>query len=413
MNAALSMTGLILLLAADPTGPALRGTVQDTDGKPVAGARVDIATAAPRVGQGLFCPSCYSDCTKSTRTDAHGRFEIGDLDPSLKFTLLVSTPGKKASHTGLVDPLLGEANVRLDSLPAELPIARTVQGRLINDRGEPIAGALVEPLGAQTPDRRWWGRVDVDPTVSDSEGQFSLVLPEGFQGVDVRVTAQGYAGASVALVKPGPEWRQLTIPAGTRVTGRLVRDGRPATGLRLAVVQMERTAGHHFIKAVGAVTDADGKFAFDRLPANEDYAIYTLVGAGPQEFVITTKKFKAHGDRQARDLGDLSVIPARRITGRLQLAVGESLPPNTRITLGRDPAWDLIAVPVAPDGWFTIGGLPPETYEVRVAAQGFQPDGSRLPYQIMRGGAIGLRLRDSVEELDIPLVRPLQPGGQP
>src|SRR5439155_11136875 len=123
MNATLSMTGLALLLAADPAGPALRGTVADADGKPVAGARVDVATAAPKVGQGLFCTSCYRDCAKSTRTDADGRFEIGDLDPSLKFTVLVSAPGKNSYWTGLLDPRLEEPKVRLDTLPNQLPPA--------------------------------------------------------------------------------------------------------------------------------------------------------------------------------------------------------------------------------------------------------------------------------------------------
>src|SRR5262245_55338246 len=155
-----------------------------------------------------------------------------------------------------------------------------------------------------------------------------MVLPEGYLSVDVRVTAQGYSGAQVADVKPGPDRRAISVPSGTRLTGRLVNDGRPVPGLRVAVVQTDRGVGHLFIKAVGAVTDADGRFAMDRLPANDEYAIFTLVGAGPQPFVITTKKFKAHGDRQSRDLGDLGVIPARRIAGLIDVPSGQSLPAN-------------------------------------------------------------------------------------
>ena len=34
----------------------------------------------------------------------------------------------------------------------------------------------------------------------------------------------------------------------------------------------------------------------EHLPADQDYAIYTVVEEGPQKFVITTKKFKAYAE---------------------------------------------------------------------------------------------------------------------
>jgi hypothetical protein len=394
------------LLAADPAGPALRGTVKDAAGNPVAGARVDVATAAPRVGPALFCPSCYRDCAKSTRTDDRGHFEIAGLDAALKFTLLISAPDKRAFLTKLLDPLQGEVAVALEALPAEAPPGRTVLGQLVDDRGQPVVGALVSPVGGQTADRRWGGTVrGVDPTVSDAAGHFALALPEGYLGVDVQVAARGTAGTMVLLLKPGPDRHRVAVPAGTRVTGRLVRDSRPVSGLRVAVVQIERSGHHHFIKAVGGVTDAEGRFDFDHLPANEGYAIFTPVGDGPQPWVLTTKRFKVHADRQTRDLGDLSVVAGLRLAGRVEVPAGESLPADTRITLGRDPAWDLIAVPVAKDGTFAAEGLPPETYEVRVAAKGFVIDGARLPFQVLRGQSFGVRLRESIADLHIPLVR--------
>jgi hypothetical protein len=39
--------------------------VLDSSHQPIAGARIDVATAAPRVGRGLFCPSCYGPDPKA------------------------------------------------------------------------------------------------------------------------------------------------------------------------------------------------------------------------------------------------------------------------------------------------------------------------------------------------------------
>jgi hypothetical protein len=343
---------------------------------------------------------------KWTRSDDQGHFVIRDLDPLLKFRVLVTAPNKKAHLTRLIDPLLGEVKATLQALPAGLPPERMLLGQVVDDNGQAVAEALLEPLGAQTVDRRWWGQVKgVDPTVSDAEGHFTLVLPEGFLGVDVQAIAQGYSGASLALLKPGPQRHRIVVPAGTRVTGRLVQDGKPVSGLRIAVVQLERAAGHHFIKAVGAVTDKDGKFVFDHLPASEDYAIFTVVEEGPQKLVLTTKRFKAVEDRQERNVGDLAVVAPKRVVGRVEGDPGQTLPAETRVMLGRDPVWDLIAVPLDKDGRFVIEGLPPETYEVEVVAKGFEIDGTRIPYQMLGKQSFGLRLRESIEDLRIPLVR--------
>jgi hypothetical protein len=49
------------MLQVSPVGVDLQGIVTDEAGNPVSGARVDITTAAPRVGEGIFCLSCYGD----------------------------------------------------------------------------------------------------------------------------------------------------------------------------------------------------------------------------------------------------------------------------------------------------------------------------------------------------------------
>jgi hypothetical protein len=402
MNITASALALVGVVLAGPTGTSLRGTVVDSQGKPIAGARVNIATAAPRVGRAIFCPSCYLDCAKWTTSDSQGAFEIRGLDPTLKFTVLASASNKRSRVTKLVDPVTGDVKITLDALPT-LPPERMVLGELVDDRGQAIAGALVEPYGAKTSDRQWWGPVKVDAVVSDAAGGFRLILPEDYQAVDVDVSAYGYAGVFLPLLRPGLERQRFVVPAGTRVTARVVHAGQRVAGLRVAVAQADRAAGRHFIKAVGGITDGDGNVAFDHLPANEQYVIFTQVGKEPQELVFSTKKFKAYGNREERKLGDLATILPKQVAGRVELTGGQSLPLDARVALDRDPAWDLIAVPVSKDGTFVIKGLPPETYRVRVAAGRFSVDSARMPYQMLDGRSFGLAVRESIDDLRIPL----------
>jgi len=150
-------------------------------------------------------------------------------------------------------------------------------------------------------------------------------------------------GTEAELLAPGAKRHRIAVPTGTRVVGRLLHAKLPMPGIQIAVVQMERAAGHHFIKAVAATTDAAGRFVFDYLPADQDYAIFSVASEGPQPLVLTTKKFKARASGQERDLGDLPLIPALRLAGRVELPPGGVFPDHAKIVLGRDPAWDLIS----------------------------------------------------------------------
>lgn len=196
-----------------PAADEIRGIVRATDGQPIPNVRVDIATAAPKVGPGIFCPSCYLDCAKYVYTDEDGRFAIPNLDSSLKFRLLATAPDKTTAHTELIDPLSDQVEIRLADFPTDLPPDQILQGVVLTDQGTPVAGALVSPYGAKTEERRWWGRVTgATSGVTDNAGRFRIVITEPYVAIDLQVTAFGYAGAIASLLTPGETQHSITLP---------------------------------------------------------------------------------------------------------------------------------------------------------------------------------------------------------
>lgn len=396
---------LLVPLLADPLSPALTGTVLDQNDQPLARARVDITTAAPRVGKGIFCPSCYRDCVKSTRTDEQGRFEIKDLDPTLKFRVLVSASGMLAKQTDLIDPLEDEVRIKLTVAPTDLPPKRTFRGQAVNDAGQPIEGALIDISSAVHIVDERYTLVDVGTTVTDPNGDFEVLLPENSVQVTAEFFVDSYAGARFTELRPSVERQRLVIPAGTSVTGRLLRDGTAAQGVRVAVVQLNRSSDHHFIKAIGAVTDRDGRYKFEYLPADESYAIFTVVGDAPQEYVLVTETFKALKDRHTLELLDMQLVPALRISGKVNTVDGSRLPPNARILVDRDPAWDSIAVPVTNDGTFSINGLSSEDYRLLIRVEGFELDKSSINYKIIDNFTFVFPLAESLSDLNFAIIK--------
>jgi hypothetical protein len=398
------------LRSAPPSGLAanystLHGKVTDADGAALPNIRVDISTAAPKVGPGVFCPSCYLDCKKWAKTDEQGEFTIDKLDPHLKFRIVAAGPNHRAQQTELIDPSAGPLTIALTKRATNIDDEHSIHGIIKSDLGIPIEGALVEPLGGQTASRRWWGPVDVDSTVSDHEGKFTLDLPTGLNGLDIRVHADGYCSVQSDLVPPGPQLLPIQMDQGATVRGKLVHGGKPVSNMSIAVVQINRGPQDGiFIAAMGDVTRDDGSFEFKCLPPNQQYVLYSVVGDARRTenaYVLTTKKFMAPSSGKTRDLGTHSVTSPIAIRGQVVEVNDSPLPPNTKIIFGRDPAWDLISVPVQADGRFEIKGLPPETYEIGLSDRGLELVADKMRYQILSPTSFGMHVTKSVDDLVI------------
>jgi hypothetical protein len=395
-------------------GATLSGTIRDEQGNPVAGATVSMFTAKPREGVGTICPSCYTDCRKYATSDGQGQFAIEGLDAELFFTVLVMAPGHRSHLTHWLDPLAGPLDVKLQPYPRNLPPLRSLSGRVIDPDGKPVAGAVVTAVGAKTPEQHLFGLLrDVDrAAVTDAFGFFMLTTREPKLGLDVRVSAPGFAVSPAQHFELSQPSAQIQMMRGATVSGTLMWAGQPVRNRAIGIVQTNRSHMNFSSERVVG-TDEHGQFQFVDLQPNEPYVLYTIcqdnVGRSdgePVRGVLKNFELTTPYAGRSSDVGELTLIPGLSLAGQIVVPAGQVLPAQATVRLGRDPAWDYCEVAVGEKGEFEFHGLPAEVYSVRILADGYDLDVSRLRFQATGPMQFGLRLRsdhDSTKRIEIPL----------
>src|SRR5262245_25061412 len=95
-------------------------------------------------------------------------------------------------------------------------------------------------------------------------------------------------------------------PPGAEVTGRLVKDDKPLAGVVMRMSQKDRGC-EHFISDWDAATDAEGKFTFKYLPADDDCWLYAEQRSLADRGVVTLTGCRLTGDSTTVDAGDIAV----------------------------------------------------------------------------------------------------------
>lgn len=176
-----------------PPGLEVAGTVMDSRGTPIAGAEV-IQHLSASTGPPL-----------STTTSEQGEFKFGNCSPGT-IRLTIQAPG--------YSPLVRAVDVTSGLPPVEVYLQRggVLRGRVVDQAGDPIAGAAVSAERGSY--LSWRAR-------SDEEGRFSW--DSAPKSAVLRFDAPGYKSVSLELDAGGRE--QLVRLTGSRspiVSGRVL-----------------------------------------------------------------------------------------------------------------------------------------------------------------------------------------------
>jgi protocatechuate 3,4-dioxygenase beta subunit len=233
-------------------GAALTGSVEDPEGRPLAGARVRVQRT-DELEDWLSWAGAKS-LENEVKTGVDGGFEASDLTPGDWLRLRIEREGYASRTVGLDTWQEGPLRIVLS------PISQ-VAGQVLDEAGSPIPGARIV-LENELADRCLAG----GPT--DAEGRFAIAgLSPGRYTLHVSATGHLPAEPQPVKVLAGADVTDLEIrlDEGAVIEGRVTTaDGDPAVGaeVRLADALSPLAPGvaRGFASVASTRTDGDGRY---------------------------------------------------------------------------------------------------------------------------------------------------------
>src|SRR5262249_40349626 len=148
----------------------------------------------------------------------------------------------------------------------------------------------------------------------------------------------------------------LNLTEGASVKGRLLKDGKPLSGIEMGISGVEREASVYIGDYIVG-TDKDGRFLFVNLPPNHDYFLYGKMASLGGNGAVPAARMSVGKDGEILDAGDLKVAPGFKLAGQIRLTDGKPVPPKTRVLLSLDEAWDSVQTEADSEGRFSFTSL--------------------------------------------------------
>jgi RNA polymerase sigma factor (sigma-70 family) len=278
-------------------GVTIGGIVKNRQGQAIVGATVIIMA---RAGAGGASDWSYVSEVKVT-TDAEGRWRYGEMPTGWESIYLrVTHPDYVPTFMQREVPKPSDLLLKARKEETILEEGVALAGRVVDDRGRPIAGAKVG-LGA---DRLIMQR-DYPSVATDAEGRFRFGhVPTGPETVTAQALGRAPERADV-VVAPGMQPVELRLGPGHLIRGRAVNpQGQPLDGVTVQAMDWKE----HFSLDWTTKTDAEGRFTWDSAPAE------------PVSLTLTKPGYIMVGQREFRaDRGETTVTmyPPLRVRGRV------------------------------------------------------------------------------------------------
>ena len=373
--------GVLLLCLQVLAGPVsaespVKGQVTGSDGNPLGDARVVVYSAVSRQASADLSEAISASRGAVATTDGSGRFEFEQLSAELIYTLAIAADG----HEGRFVKFDSEANapfeVKLEKPPENQ--SRRIRGNVVDEQGNPLANVVLNPrhisIGSTTYGRNQ-GYVS-NLSLSNESGEFEFSATDAVGAFAIQASAPRRAIAQIRYETRNDKPTTIKLGTGASIRGRLVFKGKPTAGLKLGLVQEDRSI-ESVLTPMTTVTDQDGVFRFDHIPAMREYAIYSLLQQDAQQ-VLPVSLVTAPGHSKRAELGDVELKPARKLSIQLRTNDKQPLPEKSYVYVARSKAWQSARFDPAGkvDPTLEIKDAGSEVYEIGVRIPGYKVVGS-------------------------------------
>jgi Carboxypeptidase regulatory-like domain len=357
------------------SGAKLEGRVIDSQGEPLQGVSIQTLTASGPDGETLTGPG--------------GEFILDGLSPGAPVTLRASHKGyAPRTLPGIIAPSPGPLTIVLR------PSLR-IAGRVVDESGEPVAGAAIL-VSEESP-----GTALTAGTQSDVQGRFAL---EDLKPGKVRLAAFSTGFLRTVLdaltLQPGEavEDLEVVLRRGATIEGRvLAPDGSPAPGAKVTLEVKDRGSAFGMAGQPEAVTDEEGQYRLDGVPEGAHTVTARKDGSLP-----TRKDIEA---RAGANRLDLRLEGGSEVSGWIVSAEGPVHRANVFLMpVEARPGTGSFTSTSEPDGAFRFEAVADGRYRLSVEKQGYAtvspPEDVRiagapltgLEVRLDRGGAVAGRL---------------------
>ncbi|MHC4165007.1 MAG: carboxypeptidase regulatory-like domain-containing protein, partial [Planctomycetota bacterium] len=307
----------------------INGTVAFADGRPVAGVTLE--------AQGPVTARSFTrgDGSFTLRGLATGRYKVRLRDSRLP-------------------PTSAEAAAGEDNVTLVVRSSKSIAGRVVNPRGEPVGGVVVRAISASRASLRAIARADGSFVLEGvTDGLYTLVANPPSEANQPYSQGQDYTSARQDGVPAGSTSIELVLNPGLAIEGVLVDEGgAPVSGVWLATGV--RTT----------CTNETGQFVLRGLPP-ADYRIHLpppnpkglRLLDGEEEYRAGTRDLRLVALAGTEVRGTVVDERGRPIAGAIVQAVGPDGSRRRALTKG--------------DGSFAITGVHAKTVRVNVTAEGY------------------------------------------